>query len=82
MATTGTATDPNLYPKMRISWSDDGETFQSWDDVSVGRQGNYGEPVRLNRLGTMGYPGRLFRFQVTDDAYVTLKGAAYNEPAR
>ena len=82
MATTGTAADPNLYPKMRISWSDDGETFGSFEDVSIGRQGHYGEPVRLNRLGVMGYPGRLFRFQVTDDAYVTLKGAAYNEPAR
>lgn len=82
MASTGTATDPNLYPKMRISWSDDGETFGSYEDVSVGRQGNYGEIIRINRLGAMGYPGRLFRFQVTDDAYVTLRGAAYNEPAR
>jgi hypothetical protein len=80
--TTGTATDPNLYPKARISWSDDLQTYEDWEDVSIGRQGNYGEPVRLNRLGMMRYPGRLFQIQVTDDVVATISAAAYNEPSR
>lgn len=79
---TGTATDPNLYPKVRIRWSDDLETFGDWEDVSIGRQGRYGVPVRLNRLGLMRYPGRLFEFTVTDDAVCTFHAASYNEPSR
>lgn len=79
---TGTATDPNLYPKMRISWSDDLEVYQDWEDVSIGRQGKYGVPVRMNRLGLMRYPGRLFEFRVTDDVVCTFHAAAYNEPSR
>lgn len=80
--TTGTATDPNLYPKVRIRWSDDLETWEDWEDVSIGRQGQYGEPVRLDRLGMMRYPGRLFEFQVTDDVVSTISSASYNEPSR
>lgn len=82
MMTTGTADDPNLYPKMRISWSDDMQTFGDYEDVSIGRTGRYGEPVRLNRLGVMRYPGRLFRIQVTDDCVATIHAAAFNEPVR
>ena len=80
--TTGTAEDPNLYPKMRISWSDDLETYGDFEDVSIGRQGDYGEPVRLNRLGVIRYPGRLWKFQCTDDVVWTLHAAAFNEPSR
>lgn len=81
-ATTGTAEDPNLYPKARIEWSDDLITYGDFEDVSIGRQGRYGEPVRLNRLGVMRYPGRLFRVAVTDDAAVTISAAFVNEPSR
>jgi len=81
-ATTGTAVDPELYAKVRISWSDDMETYADWQDVSIGRQGNYWRPVRINRLGSMRYPGRLFQVKVTDDVVVTVSAAAYNEPSR
>lgn len=81
-ASTGTATDPNLYPKMRISWSDDMQTYGDFEDVSIGRQGRYGEPIRLNRLGMMRYPGRLFELRVTDDAVCTISAAFVNEPSR
>lgn len=81
-ATTGTGTDPNLYPKARIRWSDDLITFGDWYDVSIGRQGRYGKPVRLNRLGAMRYPGRLFEVTITDDCVCTISGAAYNEASR
>lgn len=81
-ATTGTASDPNAYPKARVSWSDDMETYADFVDVSIGRQGRYGVPVRINRLGVLRYPGRLFRIQITDDVVCTISAAAYNEPAR
>lgn len=81
-ATTGTATDPNLYPKVRIRWSDDLETYTDWEDVSIGRQGQYGAPVELTRLGAMNYPGRLFEFSITDDCVATIRSASYNEAVR
>lgn len=82
-ASTGTAADPELYPKVRISWSDDGgQTYGDFEDVSIGRQGAYGEPVELNRLGYMRYPGRVWKVSVTDDAVCTIHAAAYNESAR
>jgi hypothetical protein len=80
--TTGTAEDPNLYPKARLSWSDDLETFGDFEDVSIGRQGKYNEPVRLNRLGAMRYPGRLWEVRITDDVRVTISAAFYNERSR
>jgi hypothetical protein len=81
-ATTGTAEDPNVYAKARISWSDDFETYGDFEDISIGRQGRYGEPIRINRLGAMRYPGRLFKFECTDDVVLTVSGAAYNERSR
>lgn len=80
--TTGTASDPTLYPKMRISWSDDLETYGDFEDVLIGRQGQYGLPVRLNRLGVMRYPGRLWKFQCSDPVVWTVHAAAFNEPSR
>lgn len=81
-AVSGTATDPNLYPKVRISLSYDLQTYDDWQDVSLSRQGHYGEPIRLNRLGLVRYPGALIQFQVTDDVKWVVQGASYNEPSR
>lgn len=78
--TTGTAVDPNDYPKVRVRWSDDLQTYTDWEDVSIGRQGQYGRPVQLTRLGAMYYPGRLFEFAITDDVVATISAASYNEP--
>lgn len=81
-AVTGTATDPNLYPKARVEWSDNLETYGDFVDVSIGRTGSYNEPVRINRLGVMRYPGRMWRITVTDPVVLTVRAAAYNEPSR
>lgn len=78
--TTGTAVDPNDYPKLRVRWSDDLQTYSDWEDISIGRQGQYGRPVQITRLGAMYYPGRLFEFMVTDDVVATISAASYNEP--
>lgn len=79
-ASTGTAVDPNLFAKMRVRWSDDGQTYSDWEDVSIGKQGQYGRPVQITRLGAMYYPGRLFEFRTTDDCVLTIMSASYNEP--
>lgn len=82
-AVTGTIDDPNLFPKCRITWSDDGgQTYDDWEDVTLRKQGKYGEPVRLNRLGYARYPGRLVQFQVTDNVVVTFSAASFNSPSR
>ena len=78
--TTGAAADPASYPKVRVRWSDDLQTYGDWEDVSIGRQGQYGRPVQLTRLGAMYYPGRLFEFAITDDVVATITAASYNEP--
>lgn len=82
-ATTGTIEDPNFYPSARVSWSDDfGQTYGDWEDVTLRKQGNYGQPIRINRLGAMRYPGRLFQIQVTDPVVVTIMAASFNAPSR
>lgn len=82
-AVTGTIDDPNLFPKVRITWSDDGgQTYDDWEDVTLRKQGEYGEPVRLNRMGYARYPGRLVQFQITDDVVVTISAASFNAPSR
>ena len=82
-AVTGTIDDPNLFPKCRITWSDDGgQTYDDWEDVTLRKQGRYGEPVRINRLGYSRYPGRLVQFQVTDNVVVTFSAASFNAPSR
>lgn len=78
--TTGTATDPNLYPKVRIRWTDDLQNYNDWRDESIGRTGEYGKRVRITRLGRIRYPGRIWEFGVTDDVVATISAAAYNEP--
>lgn len=82
-AVTGTIDDPNLFPKCRITWSDDGgQTYGDWEDVTLRKQGRYGEPVRINRMGAARYPGRLVQFQVTDNVVVTFSAASFNAPSR
>jgi len=82
-AVTGTIDDPNLFPKCRISWSDDGgQNYDDWEDVTLRKQGQYGEPVRLNRLGYARYPGRIVKFQTTDNVVVTYSAASFNAPSR
>lgn len=81
-AVTGTIEDPNLFPKARIRWSDDLQNYGNWVDVLLKKQGNFGDIVRINRLGAMRYPGRLFEVSVTDDVIVTISALSYGEPSR
>lgn len=78
---TGNLT-PDLYAKARVRWSDDLETYGDWVDVQIGRMGQFNLPVRINRLGAMRYPGRLFEITISDDVVATIHAAAYNEPVR
>lgn len=80
--TTGTATDPNLRPRVEVRVSRNNRTFGDPRFIALKPQGNYGEPVRINRLGNINYPGVLVEFRVTDDVVATIQGAAYNVPLR
>lgn len=80
--TTGTATDPNLRPRVEVRVSKNNRTYGDPRFINLKPQGNYGEPVRLNRLGNINYPGALIEFRVTDDVVATIQGAAYNVPLR
>lgn len=81
-ATTGTATDPNLRPRVEVRVSKNNRTYGDPRFMSLRPQGQYGEPMRLNRMGNITYPGALVEFRVTDDVMVTIQGAAYNVPLR
>lgn len=81
-ATTGTATTADQNPVMQLSWSDDTQNYNDPRFLPLGKQGNYGKPIRLNRLGRMDSPGRLYRFAMTDDCVWTLSGAAFNVALR
>ncbi len=80
--TTGTATDPNLRPRVEVRVSKNNRTFGDPRFIALEPQGNYGAPVRLNRLGSINYPGALIEFRVVDDVVATIQGAAYNVPLR
>lgn len=80
--TTGTAEDPNFTPKMSIRVSNNGRTYGDPRLISLKRQGDYGAPVRLNRMGVITYPGVLVEMRITDDVVATIQGAAYNVPLR
>lgn len=77
---TGTSQNPEAWPKGRLRWSDDLETWSDWETFPIGRTGQYGRPVEITRLGAMYYPGRMFELSFTDDCVVTVKAASYNEP--
>lgn len=79
---TGTAAASGVEAKARVSWSDDLQLYSDFEDVSLGERGQYGRPVRLNRLGYMRYPGRLFEIRITDDVVATISAAFINEPSR
>ncbi len=81
-AYSGTESNPNASPVAWVRWSDDLETYSDPVKVPLGFTGQYGKPLRINRLGGMRYPGRLFEISVTDDVEVTIQAAAINEPSR
>lgn len=80
--TTGTATDPNLRPRIEVRTSKDGRLYGDPRFISLDPQGHYGEIVRTNRLGSIYYPGALIQLRVVDDVVATIQGAAYNMPLR
>jgi hypothetical protein len=65
-----------VTPECVVSWSDDGgKSFDGHRQVSIGRQGKYRERVKLNRLGTSGVHGRVYRVRFSAARPFTLIGA-------
>ena len=85
--TTGEAplggTQDAVNPTVSVSWSKDGgETWSN--DISVrslGKQGQYSQQVRVNRLGLSSHNGMIVRFMTSSPVYRTFRGgrAEYNQ---
>ncbi len=72
-------TDPRCW----ISYSDDGGNLFStpvWRQL--GRQGEYGTRVSINRCGLTGPVGRVWRLEMSDPVYVTLLSGTHEIDAR
>jgi len=73
---TGSAVDPLL----QLRFSDDGgNTWSSWIEASLGRQGQYLTEVVWRQLGILAAPGRIFTVRMTDDALFRISFARVNE---
>lgn len=73
---TGT-TDPVI--QLRTS-DDEANTWSSWMQMPIGKQGNYGKEVTVYRLGEIPPPGRIFHLRITDDTLFRFSYARVNEP--
>lgn len=75
----GTAGSPTAYPLIVMRYSDDdGATWSTWLESSLGRQGDRNRTVEWRKLGTMGLNGsrrRIFEWRLTDALGVTLRRA-------
>lgn len=80
VCTTGTATDPSLWPVLSARFSKDGgETWSDLTQRSIGRTGQYAKRVVWNRLGQYRPPGFLFELWDSDDVQMSLSYALVNE---
>lgn len=71
----GEVTDPNLDPKIFVSYTKNGKTFINWGTISLGTQGNYRKRVPMRRFGQV-IRNRNFalRFVTTDPVEVRYYG--------
>lgn len=65
--------------EMRVS-RDAGQTFEEWQGVSMGAQGNYRQRIEWRGLGLASQPGFFAEFRVTDPIPFRVSQALYNEP--
>ncbi|MES2902927.1 MAG: hypothetical protein V4696_01960 [Pseudomonadota bacterium] len=73
---TGEYTDPVV--EMRLSW-DAGQTWDEWEPVTLGEQGQYDVRVMWAGLGMASYPGLLVEFRVSDSVPWRVSDVLVNE---
>lgn len=72
-------TDPVVF----ISWSDDGgNSFNTPLERNIGRQAKYHTGVAINRAGTTGRYGRVWKLEISDPVYVSVNGGEQQVDAR
>jgi hypothetical protein len=70
-------------PVCLISWSDDGgNTFSTPLKRSLGRMAEHNTPVTVNRTGTTGRYGRVWKIDVSDPVYVSWLGGTMDAQPR
>lgn len=74
---TGTDSDPSV--ELRTS-QDGGRTWQPWQSVSMGTQGQYRLKTIWSSLGQFGYPGVMVEVRCSADAPFRISGLKANEP--
>lgn len=76
----GWSPTPGVEPLLQMRFSDDqGNTWSSWKEKSLGDQGYYGKDITFRSLGLIVRPGRLFQFRMTDNARFRLSYVRINE---
>lgn len=73
---TGDYTEPQI--EMRLS-PDGGQTWDDWESVPLGEQGDYRLPVEWRSLGMASQPGLLAEFRVTDPVGFRASDCLINE---
>lgn len=67
--TSGQGSDPVI----QIRWSDDGgKNWSNWHEMSIGKLGEYGKRVRINRLGKSHSQGRVFQISGADPVVTNI----------
>lgn len=70
-------------PVCLISWSDDGGvTFGNPVKRAIGRMGRFNTPVSVNRTGTAGRYGRVWRIDIADPVYASIMAGAMDVDGR
>ena len=70
----------NVDATAELYVSDDLQTFSPAIPFAIPEP--YGTPVRINAVGAVRYPGKLFKVRIIANVTTTISGMAYNEPAR
>lgn len=94
--TSGTVTVANLIARLNVGTTpyltgnepkiemrrslDAGQTWGTWRQVSLGKQGRFRKRVQWTGLGMAGSPGLLCEFRVTDPVDVRLSDIVFNQP--
>lgn len=79
VGTTGYLTGDYAAPLIEMRASNDaGNTWTSWDAVSLGAQGSYRERVEWRALGMFDDPGALFEFRMTAPVSFRLSAVEVN----
>jgi hypothetical protein len=76
--------DPNeTNPRVMLSWSHDGgATFASPLEKTLGLEGKYVGPVRLNRIGLTTHHGVRFRWRISDPCDASFQGGRITPQGR